>query len=1197
MSIKELFQKDIYRTINGVVYADKTDNDIVAQELDEYVLTTELKKYINQLFSVYNETLKKEDSGGHMGVWISGFFGSGKSHFLKILSYLFENRQVKTEAGSRHAIDFFREKITDGMAFKVIEDAVKYPTDVILFNIDSLSFQNDEQAAVLKAFFGVFNRKRGFCFLYPHIAHVESFLVKKGVYEDFKKHFATLNGSTWENDREDYVFYSDEMLRAIREVLPNQSENSELEDWITNGEKRYPLTIENFAKEVAEYIEEKGRRLLFMVDEMGQFIGSHSDRMLNLQTIVENLGTQAKGKAWVFVTSQEDIDSVLGQKVQTKGNDYSKIQARFFTRLSLSSSSIAEVIQKRILQKTPGAETTLKKTYASQRDILLNQLSFGPGTPSMHSFDTDEEFSRSYPFVPYQFNLLQDIFDAIRSVGATGLNLSKGERSMLEAFQTALKAVGETNEGALVPLYSFFPTVQSFLDGSVARSIYNAEEIAGITEADLNLLKALFLIRYLRIRRIPGTIQNLSVLCLPRVDTDMVIHRKQIEDSLIRLEKENLVTREENQFIFLTIEEQNITKQIQNTTVPPTKEIKELAGFLFRDQFDGKNKYRHTNGKSFDIQLSLDSYNHSTKGDLLVEFYSPLSGAIYETKSANPVLASAGTAQVLVILPDDNAFFNEFRLYLRTDAFITANAGKEVTSGEKTILEQKASENIKRRNKLLLAVSDLVAASQVAIAGTMYQPKAKVNSAFLMDVSEYLVRAVYTKLDMLADPAADWERTIRSLLVPRGDMLLDEYQTGNPIALEEIRTFLMLSEASGKSVLLSDFVQRYGAIPFGWPDGNAQVLVAYLFRQGEVKIRHGGKYMEPSACVDLFVKSSLYEKVTIERCRVLDNEILEAAGIVAHAMFDEYPPTTLRELSKYIKDHLAKWEQNLRSWRETVQHDTSMYPGIALLKELHDTVTRLQKISLDDELLTAIKDEKDDLVRCALSYHTLESFFSGQIRLWREAARIYNQAKPFAERLSGKAGFMDAFSLVGAILSDSEPWAKIKDLSPLANTLEKIQEAAMVESRAAAIAKVDAFRESLTPECEQLKLSPEKTYEVKAKLNRLHDQCAHEVNLAQLEMVIVSGAESAFNDALNALISQRQTAQQPKSEPRTVSAVKPETVAYKDTVYEKQVETVRIASFLSMKELDTPADVDTVVEELRSRLKRFIAQGKKIRLE
>ena len=335
---------------------------------------------------------------------------------------------------------------------------------------------------------------------------------------------------------------------------------------------------------------------------MGQFIGMDSNRMLNLQTIVENLGTQAKGKAG-YVTSQEDIDSVLGQKIRARERLF-KIQGALHPLFAFV------VKYRRSHPETHLAENTecgkiLSEVYAAQHDILLNQMDFDHGTPTMPRFTNAEEYCRSYPFAPYQFNLLQDVFDAIRSVGATGLNLSKGERSMLEAFQTALKAVGSSENGALVPLANFFPTVQSFLDGSVGRVIFNAQEISGITEFDIELLKTLFLIRYLRNRRIPGTVQNLCVLTLSQVNADMVTHRRAIEDSLTRLEKENLVTRENEEFIFLTIEEQNITREIQNTEVSETRETRELAGLLFRDQFDGRNKYRHSNGKSFDIQLNL----------------------------------------------------------------------------------------------------------------------------------------------------------------------------------------------------------------------------------------------------------------------------------------------------------------------------------------------------------------------------------------------------------------------------------------------------------------------------------------------------------------------------------------------------------------------------------------------------------------
>lgn len=128
-----------------------------------------------------------------------------------------------------------------------------------------------------------------------------------------------------------------------------------------NGEEEIELSIEQLVKEIKEYVERKGKdnRLLFMIDEVGQYIGSDSDLMLNLQTIVEEIGTQCGGRVWVMVTSQEAIDSIT----KISGNDFSKIQGRFNTRLSLSSSSVDEVIKKRILAKTETAEQLLRQQY------------------------------------------------------------------------------------------------------------------------------------------------------------------------------------------------------------------------------------------------------------------------------------------------------------------------------------------------------------------------------------------------------------------------------------------------------------------------------------------------------------------------------------------------------------------------------------------------------------------------------------------------------------------------------------------------------------------------------------------------------------------------------------------------------------------------------------------------------------------
>ncbi len=106
-----------------------------------------------------------------MGVWVSGFFGSGKSHFIKILSYLLANREVSHNGVTRNALSFFEEKIDDALLLADIRKSVQHPTDVVLFNIDSRANVEDGVDAILKVFLKVFNELAGYCGDFPHIAH------------------------------------------------------------------------------------------------------------------------------------------------------------------------------------------------------------------------------------------------------------------------------------------------------------------------------------------------------------------------------------------------------------------------------------------------------------------------------------------------------------------------------------------------------------------------------------------------------------------------------------------------------------------------------------------------------------------------------------------------------------------------------------------------------------------------------------------------------------------------------------------------------------------------------------------------------------------------------------------------------------------------------------------------------------------
>ena len=187
MQIKDMFAKKIDREIQGVIIVGQGEETNVSQELEEYVVTKELQKHFADFFAAYKKSI--DGSTPKMGVWISGFFGSGKSHFLKILSYLLDNKIV----GDKHALDYFIDdnKITDSRVLSDMQLAANTPADVVLFNIDSKSVSSvkHNKDAIVNVFLKVFNEMQGFCGSMPHISDLERRLVAVRRFDEFKAVF------------------------------------------------------------------------------------------------------------------------------------------------------------------------------------------------------------------------------------------------------------------------------------------------------------------------------------------------------------------------------------------------------------------------------------------------------------------------------------------------------------------------------------------------------------------------------------------------------------------------------------------------------------------------------------------------------------------------------------------------------------------------------------------------------------------------------------------------------------------------------------------------------------------------------------------------------------------------------------------------------------------------------------------------
>ena len=648
MKIQYMFQKDINRDINGVVKVAQDDEKSLHQELSEYIITKELRRHFRTFFDNYTKAIDQPTD--KMGVWISGFFGSGKSHFLKMLSYLLSNQEVHGVP----AIDYFKDKFDDPMMYAQAVKCVSIPTESILFNIDIEGPLNKDKTAVLRTFAKMFYNHCGFYGDDLKIAKLERFIDRQGKTEAFRQKFEEVNGGPWVETRDSFAFFEDDVVEVLQSVL-GMSEQA-ARNWF-NGEETNELSIAQLVSDIKEYVDGKGDkfRLLFMVDEVGQYIGDDGDLMINLQSLVEELGAKCMGKVWVMVTSQEAIDSV----VKIAGDDFSKIQGRFNTRLSLSSSSVDEVIKKRVLAKTEEADQLLHMVYDKEQAVLKNLFVFNDSVLDIKGFADGGEFAATFPFVPYQFIIIQKVLAEIRKHGNSGKHLSGGERSMLSGFQEAAQKVQDKDENALLPFYLFYDTVHTFLESAIRRVIDRCQNAAynhdGIEPQDVAVLKLLYLVRY--IDDIKANIDNIATLMVDDIRTDKIALRASVTASLERLQSQNYVSRNGDTYAFLTDEEQDVAVDIKNTVVDSNQITQSIAQTVFGEIYPAK-KFKHGRYDFAYDQYIDETLNGSASGGIRLRIITVASDH-YKDSDQQLIMESQVNNEAIVVLSGDTPYYDE----------------------------------------------------------------------------------------------------------------------------------------------------------------------------------------------------------------------------------------------------------------------------------------------------------------------------------------------------------------------------------------------------------------------------------------------------------------------------------------------------------------------------------------------------------
>lgn len=1182
MTLKTIFNKPVDRPIEGVIKAD--DEASLRLEIEEYVLTNEVEKRLESFLDAYN------NYEGANGVWVSGFFGSGKSHLLKMLALLLENRQIDGAS----ALDLFLPKCGDNkILLGDLKRAVAIPSKSILFNIDQKAdvISKTQIDALLAVFVKVFDEMCGYYGKQGHIAQFERDLDSRGLYEQFKSAYESSAGRTWQKGREQALLEAKNITKAYAQVTGGDEASAM--GILDKYRSQYRVSIEDFAEQVHAYIERQSPdfRLNFFVDEVGQYIAENVKLMTNLQTIAESMATKCRGRAWVIVTAQEDMGTVVGEMGKQQGNDFSKIQARFANRMKLTSADVAEVIQKRLLMKTEEGVRLLSDIYHAQSNNFKTLFDFADGSQTYRNYQDREHFIHSYPFIPYQFALFQSAIQNLSQHSAfEGKHSSVGERSMLGVFQQVAIQIGDHEIGQLATFDLMFEGIRTALKSNIQRAIIQAENHLDGPFA-IRLLKTLFLVKY--VKEFKPTLRNLCVLMLDGFNQDLPALRKRVEEALSLLEQQTYVQRNGELYEYLTDEEKDVEQEIKNTEVESSDVAAELEKIVF-DHVIKQRKIRYDeNGQDYPFSRKLDDRLHEREYELAIHVISPF----HENAESESILRmqSMGRDELLILMPADERLVRDILMYKRTEKYIRQNISITQQEAVKRILTDKGFQNRERYAELQQRVQSLMGKAKLFVAGADIEIGSEDAQTRVLRGFHELISRAYPNLRMLRGITYT-ENDIAKCLKHSQQGLFGNDATSLAESEQELLAFIQSNNRGGVRTTLKNLLEKFERKPYGWYYAAVLCTLANLCARGKVEVRTDGNLLEEDELERTLRNTHGHGNVVLEPQVEFTASQVRALKEFFEDFFDA-PPRASE--AKTLGKETGTALQDLTHQLTPLAAQASQYPFLnaltPVLEKLKELTGKpytwyLTELTRQEDALLDMKESVIDPVR---------KFMSGPQK------GIFDNARKFVQTQEPNFAYIDGDETAQVVASLTDPECfKGNRMQQVKTQVETLQEkvTAQIEAEIAkAKETVAALKSRLCGMAEFGALNGDQQEQITRPFNEFNVAIERQKLIAVIRDTLRRFEENDYQRLLSQMTSWAQPAPTPEPAPEPGETTKPDegtkpTPPAKPELRIEYVPSRSVKVSFDKAWLADETDVARYLESIREALLDEIRKGKRIQI-
>ena len=1168
MDMKGLYAKDIFRSIDGVIKAD--DVSKVASEVDEYVMTSEIRSGLSRIVDAWNQV----DAPSN-GVWIAGFFGSGKSHLLKMLSYLL-GEQAGNQPVTREDVErAFEQKVAgDETLIADLKRSLHTPTRAVLFNIDAKDDKSTRErgSAMIEVFYKVYFEARGLYSKDLGVGALERDLEDRGELARFREAYQEEAGHTWEVGRVNTVFSEALVSKALARL------GHQVDQPFRSYREQLNLSAEAFAQDVASWLDRQGphQRIAFFVDEVGQFIGDDSQLMLNLQTITEQLATHCPGRAWVFVTSQEELSGITAQMNERRSTDFSKIQGRFAIKVSLSTEEVTDVIARRLLTKSEQGAEELDTMWQRLGAGFPSMFRFPEGTKKYDNYLTRDSFVAKYPFVDYQFEMFTQAMRGLSDNDLfTGRHSSVGARSLLGVCQQIAQELTDDELGTVASFDRFYDGIAAMLKSDVKDNIGRAAQDSHTRDPfTMSVLKVLLLVRY--VDSFQAYPRNIAVLLRRSLDQDATDLEERVKRALHILADQVYVQRQaDGTYAYMTNEEKEVRREISQIVVEP-REVTDLLRADIRRHAGtsvASFVYPGTN-RSMRVSLFVDGRREQAE-PLVISVFTPQSSLDEEGIRHESVVRRDTLSLGLGV---SSEILEDVRVFCQTEEYVKRQAGAASGLRKRIILTHK-EDNDQRRRVIGEAVKDALMRASLFVdgqevkTGTAEEPKDVIALGLTR-----LAQQVYPRIEDAKPLATVKDGQVASFLRDQVDSTLDVdpgVDIAQRLAGECVQWVEQTRVLNGQNVFVKNAIEYYGQAPFGWDKNAVLAIVATALRLELLEALENDRPLARTELEGALRDVNRQGRVLLQKKKHLDRAALaDFQRFVGQFVPGESPqdgPSRVRA----VEGKAAEWVKLLKGYRsDWYSFDDEVAEAIDLLTPLTTT-----QHTEEEMLAPQIRDRFDDLIEIVDDFlMPYREFVEGREQELRDALAEADSLSFFELTENGK----QAIDELRKLAEDRRLYVRTHEIAPLVRRIDAARSALVQAQRDKVLRRIDEAVVGIRGSSEFKTASQGARLRVDAEMERLCD-AVNRVSKPGHAEEIGRQLDRRVDDLYAALIASARPAERADADEVTAPVPRPMIV--------------RLADLLPKTNglLSTPDQVNEYVERVREQMLTAVNDGKQLR--